>query len=160
MATNKAPHGGIMIILSIMFAMLLMMIPLPDVLRFARPEWVLLALIYWAMALPHRAGVGFSWVIGLLMDIITGGILGVLAFSYALVNYLVLRFYLQLRQYPAWQQALSIMPLILVVHIIAVLMLSGATASWHIWMPAISSMMLWPFVYLLLRAVRRTFHVS
>ena len=112
------------------------------------------------MALPHRAGVGFSWVIGLLMDIITGGILGVLAFSYALVNYLVLRFYLQLRQYPAWQQALSIMPLILVVDIIAVLMLSGATASWHIWMPAISSMMLWPFVYLLLRAVRRTFHVS
>ncbi len=159
MVTNKAPHGGIVVILSIMFAMLLMILPLPDILRFFRPEWVLMVLIYWAMALPHQAGVGFSWVVGLLMDVITGGILGVLAFSYALVSYLVLRFYLQLRQYPAWQQALSILPLVLIVDII-VLMSSSATASWHVWLPAISSMMLWPLIYLLLRAVRRTFYVS
>lgn len=159
MAINKASHGGIVIIISIMIAMLLTLLPLPEVLRFARPEWVLMTLIYWAMALPHRAGVGFSWVVGLLMDVITGGVLGVLAFAYSLVTYLVMRFYLQLRQYPAWQQALSIMPLVLIVYIVEVMMSSGATASWHIWLPAISSMLFWPFIYLLLRAVRRTFHV-
>ncbi|MFW5450378.1 MAG: rod shape-determining protein MreD [Methylophagaceae bacterium] len=160
MATNKAPHGGSVIILSIMIAMLLMILPLPDVLRFMRPEWVLMTLIYWTMALPQRSGVGLAWVIGLFMDVLTGGALGILALAYSLVTYLVLQFYLQLRQYPTWQQALSVLPLVLVVHLIIVIMSSGVNAGWHIWLPAISSMVLWPVIYLLLRAARRTFHVS
>jgi len=159
MATIKASQGGGIIVITIVIAMLLMLVPLADNLRFARPEWVLMTLIYWAMALPQRVGVGYAWSVGLLMDVIMGGPLGIEAFSYAFVIYLILRFHLQLRQYPLWQQALSIMTLVLVVKIPAVVMTANF-ASWYVWLPAVTTTVLWPIVYAFLRAVRRTFNVS
>lgn len=159
MASIKAPQGGSIIVITIIIAMLLMLLPIAESLRFARPEWVLMTLIYWAMALPHRVGVGFAWCVGMLMDVLMGGALGIEAFSYAFVIYLILRFHLQLRQYPLWQQALSIMTLVLVVNIPAVVM-SSNFASWHVWLPAVTTTLLWPIIYAFLRAVRRTFHVS
>ena len=158
MAKNKTSYGGV-IVLTIVFAMLLMMLPLPDALRFFRPEWVLITLIYWAMAVPRLVGVGFAWVVGLFMDVMMGGTMGLLAFSYTLVVYLVLQFHLQLRQYPLWQQALVIMSLILFVDILTVL-ITPTMSSWHVWLPAISSSLWWPVIYLLLRTIRRTFNVS
>tara|TARA_R110002049_G_scaffold238949_1_gene412004 strand:+ start:1481 stop:1960 length:480 start_codon:yes stop_codon:yes gene_type:complete len=159
MAAIRSSQGGGIIVITIIIAMLLMLVPLADNLRFARPEWVLMSLIYWAMALPHRVGVGYAWCVGLLMDVLMGGALGVEAFSYALVIYLILRFHLQLRQYPLWQQALSIMTFVLVVNIPAVVMTSNF-ASWYVWLPAVTTTILWPIVYAFLRAVRRTFNVN
>ena len=158
MATNKSSHSGV-IVLTIVFAMLLMILPLPDSLRFLRPEWVLITLIYWAMAVPRLVGVGFAWVVGLLMDVMMGGAIGLLAFSYTLVIYLVLQFHLQLRQYPLWQQALSIMSLILLADVLIILV-TPTMAGWYVWLPAISSTVLWPVIYPLLRTVRRTFNIS
>lgn len=156
--TNQS-RGGYIIITSILIAMVLMIIPLPDSIRVLRPEWVLLTLMYWAMALPRSVGVGYAWVVGILMDVLLGGALGVLAFSYALVVYLILRFHLQLRQFPLWQQALSLMSLILLVHIVTVSMTS-LSSGWLVWFPAaVTSTLLWPFVHVLLRTVRRTFNV-
>jgi len=159
MATIKTPQGGGIIIFTVIISMLLMMVPLADNLRFARPEWVLMTLIYWAMALPHRVGVGYAWFSGLLMDVLMGGSLGVEAFSYAFVIYLVLRFHLQLRQYPLWQQAVSIMTMVLLVNIPAVLM-SSSHVSWYMWLSVITTTLLWPIAYAFLRAIRRTFNVS
>jgi len=159
MATIRASQGGSLIVITVIIAMLLMLVPIPDNLRFARPEWVLMTLIYWAMALPQRVGVGYAWTVGLMMDVLMGGALGVEAFSYAFVIYLILRFHLQLRQYPLWQQALSIMTLVMVVNIPAVVMTSNF-ASWNVWLPAVTTTVLWPIVYAFLRAVRRTFNVS
>ena len=156
--TNQS-RGGYIIITSILIAMVLMIIPLPDSIRILRPEWVLLTLMYWALALPRSVGVGYAWVVGILMDILLGGVLGVLAFSYALVVYLILRFHLQLRQFPLWQQALSLMSFILLVHIVTVSMTS-LSANWLVWFPAAAtSTLLWPFVHVILRAVRRTYNV-
>ena len=158
MKTNQS-RGGYIIITSILIAMVLMIIPLPDSIRVLRPEWVLLTLMYWAMALPRSVGVGYAWVVGILMDVLLGGALGVLAFSYALVVYLILRFHLQLRQFPLWQQALSLMSFILLVHIVTVSMTS-LSANWLVWFPAAAtSTLLWPFVHVILRAVRRTYNV-
>lgn len=159
MVTTRAPQGGSVMVITIIIAMILMLVPLPDNLRFARPEWVLMTLIYWAMALPQRVGVGYAWCIGLLIDVLLGGSLGVEAFSYAFVIYLILRFHLQLRQYPMWQQALSIMTFVLLVNIPSVLMTANF-ASWYVWLPAVTTTILWPIVYAFLRAVRRTFNVS
>ena len=159
MVKNDGSGGGHVIITSILIAMVLMLIQLPESMRILRPEWVLLTLMYWAMALPLRVGVGYAWVVGLLMDVLFGGVLGVLAFSYAVVVYLILRFHLQLRQFPLWQQALSLMSLILLVHVVTASMTSGMT-GWLAYFPAaVMSTLLWPLVHVFLRGVRRTFNV-
>jgi rod shape-determining protein MreD len=158
MAILDRPQGGLIIVMSVLLAMILMLMPLPDGFRFFRPEWVLLTLMYWAMALPRRVGVGYAWLVGLFMDVLFGGTLGIFAFAYALVIYLVLHFHLQLRQFPLWQQALSLMSLILLVHVVTVVMTTRVT-DWHAWLPAMISTLLWPVIYIFLRGVRRTFHV-
>ncbi|MDT8371218.1 MAG: rod shape-determining protein MreD [Gammaproteobacteria bacterium] len=159
MVNNKQQHGCIFIVISIIIAMILMLVPLPENIRFIRPEWVVMTLIYWAMALPKRVGVGFAWCTGLIMDVTLGDQLGILAFSYALVVYFVLRFHLQLRQYPLWQQALSIMALVFLVNVISMLV-SSRTFGFTLWLPAVMSTVLWPVMYALLRSVRRNFHVN
>ncbi len=157
MTQNRA-EGRIFLLLTIAVSMILMIVPLPDAIRPFRPEWVLMTLLYWAMALPERVGIGFAWVVGLLMDVMLGGALGILAFSYALVIYLILNFHLQLRQYPLWQQALIVMSLALLVSIIKVIF-SPVVASWAIWGPALTSTLIWPFIYAVLRKIRRVFGV-
>ena len=157
--TTKPSNGSFTIIITIVIAMILMLLPLPKVLQLFRPEFVLMVLMYWAMALPRKVSVGVAWVVGVLMDVMMGGALGVTAFSYALVIFLTARFHLQLRQYPVWQQALIILSLVLLVHIIAV-MVSPQTATWFIWIPAVTSMVIWPMNYALLRNIRRSFNVN
>ena len=147
------------IIITIVIAMILMMLPIPDQFRLFRPEFVLMVLMYWVIALPRRISIGFAWIVGVLMDALMGGALGVTAFSYALVIFLTARFHLQLRQYPVWQQALIILQMVLVVHIIAVA-ISPQMTHWYIWLPAVSSMIIWPMNYALLRSIRRSFHVD
>jgi len=159
MAINSRPQQIWVIYVTLMIAILLMILPLPDMLRLARPEFVVMALIYWTMALPQRVNIGVAWFTGLVMDITTGGQLGVHAFSYAMAVFMVARFHLQLRQYPLWQQAFTILSLVFLVHVVSMLN-APLTSSWHIWMPAVVSTVLWPVVYAVLRKIRRGFQVS
>lgn len=159
MAMSDIPRNGFMIVLTIIIAMLLMMVPLPESVRFFRPEWVVLTLMYWAMALPHRVSIGVGWLSGLIMDVMMGGTLGVMAFSYAFAVYLIARFHLQLRQYPLWQQALTIFSVVLLVHFVSV-MAGRPEMSWVVWMPVVTSTLMWPVIYPVLRKIRRTFQVS
>ncbi|MCC5796705.1 MAG: rod shape-determining protein MreD [Methylophaga sp.] len=159
MATT-APGRNISVIwFSLLLALILMIIPLPEILRFARPEWLGMFLIYWAMALPQRVSIGVAWFVGILMDALSGTTLGVHAFAYALIVFLVARFHLQLRQYPLWQQALTILSLVMIVQLI-LLLASSMPHQWQVWMPAVTSTLVWPVVYALLRKTRRTFQVS
>ncbi len=159
MAINRRPQQIWVIYVTLLIAILLMILPLPDMLRLARPEFVVMTLIYWTMALPHRVNIGVAWFTGLVMDITTGGQLGVHAFAYAMAIFMVARFHLQLRQYPLWQQAFTILSLVFLVHVVSMLN-APLTSSWHIWMPAIVSTLLWPIVYGVLRKIRRGFQVN
>lgn len=159
MATTAESRNGLVIVITLVIAMLLMLLPLPDIARYFRPEWVVLTLVYWAMALPYRVSIGVGWLVGLLMDVMMGGTLGIMAFSYAFAVYLIARFHLQLRQYPMWQQALTILSVVVVVHLISVVT-SKAESTWLIWMPVLTSTLLWPVMFAVLRKIRRTFQVS
>ena len=159
MASGVDSRNGFVIVVTLIIAMVLMLVPLPDTARYFRPELVVMTLIYWAMALPHRVSIGIGWLVGLLMDVMMGGTLGIMAFSYAFAVYLIARFHLQLRQYPLWQQALTILSVVLLVQFVSV-MTAQPQLGWIIWMPVLTSTLMWPVMYAVLRKIRRTFQVS
>lgn len=152
-----------MILLSFAVAFALSIVPLPDAVAPLRPEWVVLVLVYWCMALPERVGVGAGWVTGLLLDVLRGGLLGQHALTLAIVAWLTLQLYQRLRVFPAWQQAASVFVIVLV-HLTLQLWIKGISgapdATWQWFLPAVTSALVWPLVFIVLRAFRRGFRIA
>ena len=162
MITGKH-HGGGIILLTFIIALLLTVIPLPDWARYLRPDWVGLVLIYWCMALPERVGVTTGWFMGLLVDLLTGAVLGQHALSLTIVAYLTLKFHQRLRLFPVAQQALTILVLLILHQLLALWIsriIGRPAAPWYFWMPSLLGMLIWPLVYTTLRGLRRGFRVN
>ena len=156
-------HGGGVIIFTFIVALLLTVVPLPDSVRYLRPDWVGLVLIYWCMALPDRVGVTTGWFVGLMVDMLTGTLLGQHALSLTIVAWLTQKFHQRLRLVPVWQQSLTILVL-LVLHQLLALWISRIIgrpgAPWFFWMPSGLGMIIWPLVHSTLRGMRRGFRVN
>jgi rod shape-determining protein MreD len=156
-------RGGWVIALTFIVAMMLTMVPLPDWAEYLRPEWVTMVLIYWCMALPERVGVGIGWSAGLLLDVIHGAVLGQYALALALIAYFTLNLHQRLRIYPLAQQALVVLLLLLLQQLLVIWLkgfLGQSPQSLSYWLPSFTSMVLWPWMFLILRDIRRNFRVS
>lgn len=155
-------HGGGAIVFTFIIALVLTILPLPESIRFLRPDFIGLVLIYWCMALPERVGVVSGWFAGFMVDIVTGTLLGQHALSLAVVAYLTIRLHQRIRLFPILQQAFTVMVL-LVLHQLLALWISRIIgrpgAPWYFWTPSLLGMMLWPVIYNLLRGVRQAFRV-
>lgn len=160
--TRILPHHLLVIVASFVAALMITLFPIPDMLAPLRPDWVALALIYWVIALPHRVGVGSGWLAGLFLDAATGTLLGQHALGLAVVAWLVLSLHRRIRNYPVWQQAIFVLIIIALFRVLGawVLGVSGRPAGFSYWLPAVSSMLVWPLVYLVLRHVRRRYGVQ
>ncbi len=156
-------HGGNIILLSFIAAFILSMVPLPQMLQNIRPEFVLIVLIYWCIALPTRIGVGYGWIAGLIFDVSTDALLGQHALTFALIAYLTIQLHQRIRIFPIWQQALTIFILMMLQGTITLWikgMLGDAPSLWSFMLPAISTALFWPIAYLLMRQIRRYYQIN
>ena len=85
--TDRQGIGYGVILLTFLVAFVLAVLPLPFWLQWGRPEWVVLTLIYWCIALPQRVGIATGLVMGVGMDVLEGAILGQNACSYLIRKY-------------------------------------------------------------------------
>lgn len=155
-------HGGLVILLTICCALIMTIFPLPDTFQIYRPQWVPLVLIYWCMAIPERVGVGISFIAGIMLDILTGSILGEHAMSLSLLSFITLQFHQRTRVFPLWQQALFV-TLLLLLDRLLLLMVEGAIGGQakipSYWIAPLLGGLLWPWIYIILRDLRRRFNV-
>ncbi|MBD3671255.1 MAG: rod shape-determining protein MreD [Gammaproteobacteria bacterium] len=160
---NAKPQGSIIIALSFILALVLTIMPLPELIEPFRPAWVPMVLIYWSMALPNRIGVALGWLVGLFLDVATGALLGQNALALALLAFLTLQLHQRIRVYPLGQQALSVLMLIALYQILVVWVrgiIGHPPESWLYWMQSLTSMLFWPVVFVVLRGVRRQYKVN
>ena len=157
---NKTLRIGLITIIG---AFMLAIMPLPDWAVEFRPDWVTLVLIYWAMAIPARIGVTVAWFTGLLLDVSYGTLMGQQAVGMVLVIYVIHLQHQRLRVASLLQQAIVIFVLLLIKQLLSLWvdgMLGRAPDSWLYFMPTITSTLLWPWTYLILRDLRRKFSVE
>ena len=151
------------VVASFIVALMLAAMPMPDLVAAGRPAWVSLVLIYWCIALPERMGIGIGWSLGLLLDVLKGTLLGQHAASYALFAYFALKIHKRLRAFPLTKQT-SFVGLMLAMHALLMLWTRGITALPSdlsiYWLPVLSSMLLWPAVFQIMRYIRRKAGVS
>lgn len=156
-------QGGLVIVASLFAGLVLTIFPLPQWGETLRPEWTALILAYWCLALPQRVGVGVAWIMGCLQDVLKGSLLGAHGLAFALLAFLTIHLYQRVRILPVWQQGLTILVMLLMIRLILLWVdsLAGRPGvDWEYWLPALTGTLAWPLVFVVLRGLRRRFHVQ
>lgn len=96
------------VLLSLVVALLLTIMPLPDLLVWLRPQWVLAIVLFWIITKPASYGVFFAWLCGLWMDLVAGTPFGQQAIIFVFVSYFVIKLRLIIVHSPRWQQAVIV----------------------------------------------------
>jgi len=156
-------HSGWIIILTFIISFLLSIMPWPLQFVYWRPDWTALILIYWAMTTSQKVGILSGWLAGLIHDLLNDTLLGQQALSYSLIAYFTAQIHQRLRLYPRWQQAVVVGGLIATRNLINLWFQSLIGYSfpddWTWCYPAITSMILWPWLYLILQDTHRPYRI-
>lgn len=143
------------IVLSFIAALLLTIMPLPDWLQMYRPQWLPLVLIYWVIAIPQRIALFTAWLLGLVVDSLSGTLLGEHALALTVIAYLANHFHRQIRMFPLLQQSVVIFILIIIYQTL-LLWIQGVIGqldhNYWFWVSAFVSVLFWPWIFMLLKA--------
>jgi rod shape-determining protein MreD len=151
------PRNSWLLPLSVLIALMLGLLPLPAGLQPWRPYWLALVVAYWVIEAPERAGLGFAFAMGLLGDMVFGGLLGEQALRLVVMAFILQRFRAQLRFFPLSQQALAIGGLLLNDRVVGAAMhytLGEPQLPWSFWWAPLLGMLLWGPLFLLLDGLR------
>ena len=143
-------------------ALMLELMPLPAAVVDWRPNWVMLVLTYWVLALPHRFSIGHGWVLGLLLDVLLGAPLGLNALVLSIISYLVAANYQRIRTMALVQQAFVVAALSVLcqlLHVAGEYLINGERFRPDVLQPTLPSALLWPLLFLIMRRLRRRFLV-
>ncbi|OHV12267.1 rod shape-determining protein MreD [Kushneria phosphatilytica] len=145
---------------SLVLALLLQVMPLPEEWLLWRPDWLGMMLAFWCIVAPQRVGVFYGFIFGLLLDLLEGSPLGQNALLMSLLTWLCLLLYSRLRVYSLWQQAALITIVLGLIQLIDQwLRVVFDVASLHLEFvyAAVIGGVLWPWFFTLMQHVRRRF---
>ncbi|MEM7220178.1 MAG: rod shape-determining protein MreD [Pseudomonadota bacterium] len=159
-------QGGWAILLTLLVGMVLAVLHLPEasppILSWLRPNWVIMMLFFWTLAVPQRMGLVFAWLLGIGLDVLLGEPLGLNGALLAGFTYVVWALHARLRVFPAVQQAVLLFGLVVIVEalrLIVLLTLNDVPPSWRFPFIALASAALWPPLRGILEQVQRACRV-
>jgi rod shape-determining protein MreD len=161
--SKKIARNRWFIVLTFLIALMLDVLPLPGWVIWLRPQWTLLVLIYWVMALPSAVGIISAFSVGILLDLLNNTLLGEHAFAMVIIAYVVIKLHKLIRVYPLLQQMLVVFVFVLLYQLI-IFGIQGIIGqlphTFLYWLTVFISTILWPWVFVLLRDCRRRFYIN
>ncbi|HET9653362.1 MAG TPA: rod shape-determining protein MreD [Usitatibacter sp.] len=156
----KGPASASLIFFSLLGAYLFDVLPWSGTWLLARPDFVLLVLLFWTVHEPRAVGQGVAFMVGLLMDVSDSMLLGQHAFAYVLAVYGAQVFRLRILSFHMPEQTLHVTGLTLAasVMMLALNLLLGADFPGFAFFasPAITALLWGPLSMLLYsRRLRR-----
>lgn len=157
------PHARWVIWISLLIALVIYVLPMPLEWRWYRPEWPLLVLFYWGLAIPHRVGILSASMTGFALDMIHGTAVGAMAVGCVVAMLVILLNYQRIRQFDSFLQTITLGLLVSLALLIELWLhnLTGVGSTGLASMTSVPmSMLLWPVIRNVLRAVRRYYGVD
>ncbi|ACS98592.1 rod shape-determining protein MreD [Aggregatibacter aphrophilus NJ8700] len=111
----------------------------------------------------HKVSIGWAFIIGIIWDMVLGSTLGVHALVMSMFAYLITAGHLILRNMSLWMQSLLIVAFVFAIRLsifFIEFLLHSATFNWQEIFGSLASGVLWPWVFLLLRKVRRQLNLG
>jgi rod shape-determining protein MreD len=147
-----------LLVITFSLGIVLTLIPLPSIVEWFRPHWLLLILIYWIRALPRSIGFLVAWILGFGLDSIQGGVIGQYPFIFIVVALLVGMTRNQSNYFSYVQQLMWVGALVggsqLLSLAIASLTTGITTPVWYL-SSSLASILAWPLVDGVLRTCYR-----
>lgn len=156
-------RGFSVIAATLLISLVLSILPMPEGLQLYRVQWTALVLIYWCMAVPERVGVGVSFAVGLLLDILTGTLLGQHALGLSVIGFLTIKSYQRVRVFPLWQQSLFVMLLLFIERLLFFWVdgtIGRPAKGTESWIAPLLGGLIWPWLFIIMRDLRRRFHAT
>ena len=118
------------------------------------PDWVALVLVFWSIREPRRVGMGAGFLLGVAMDVADVSLLGQHALAYVLATYGAAYLSRRILWFPLLQQALHVLPLLLLIQLVqfGVRVMPGASLPGLDYFigPLVGVCLWWPLTFILL----------
>ena len=155
--SNDRATRHLPIIVTLVVALMLTIMPLPDSVSSFRPDWVALVIIFWAMSVPRSYSVGAAWIVGIFVDVTQGTLLGQYALALTAISYITVKFHLLMRVFPLLQLTATVFALLslyqfLLFWINGVAGVNAPAISY--WGPVLTGTVIWPLVYTFMSRAR------
>lgn len=137
--------------------------PLPIFLNAFRPDWMVLIIFYWVLALPHRVSIVHAFILGVLLDLLLGSTLGMHSLLFSLLAYFVSIGYQRIRYFTLVQTTLLAGFFILLTKLALYWLASSLqdiVLHKHYFWSILTSMLIWPWFFFFMRYLRQRFKVS
>ena len=138
----------LIIFFSFVFACMLSILPLPLLAIPLNPDWCMITLLFWNYTQPRWVSVGVAWCVGILVDSVTGGLLGLHALSFVLTVYFFDMFYRRFHMFFLLQQSVVIglcVALNFILTACAAALFTDTVILWSCSWSALTSAVCWPF---------------
>ena len=105
-------HSWFVPALSLVLTLALSLVPLPHLISSFRPDWVAVVLLYWSLTAPRRFSLLTAFWMGIVLDTLTGSLLGQHALALLVIVYLAERLHLRIRVFPVSQLGITVLALL------------------------------------------------
>ena len=149
---DDKPQSKSFLTIGIIAILLLSIYPLPTWGQWLRPEFAVLAVIYWVMLAPFQLGMTLAWFIGLSLDLLEGSVLGQHALALTIIAYICALSHQQLRMFSLGAQILAVFLLVLLYLLMNYWVNSltgGSFDSILFLLPVLTSAFFWPLLKLI-----------
>ncbi len=145
--------------LSLLIALFLQLVQLPESVAAIRPLWLPLVLAGWSLHEPRVPTLIAAFVFGIMLDVLFDSVLGQHALACVIVTYMAIKLRGLFVLVPLWQSTIALMPAWLAYGFV-MFWIDGvakhASDPWLRWLPVASSTLFWPLIYVLIDSyVRR-----
>ena len=146
--------------LLLLFAIILNILPLPNIIDSCRPPILLLFLIYCSLAYPDKINLTYAFISGLILDILLITPLGYNALCFTVTIYLIMLYYPQIRLQSSWNKMFSLLLILIPYFLSSTFINSLLKINYSIVDVIISivlSVIIWPSLFNMLRFIRQKY---
>lgn len=145
-------QSAVYILIMLFLAFVLEHIPVPDMLSWFTPSWVMLVITAMVMFAPAAFGLWIAVPLGLMLDVEHGSLLGLHVLLVGLHVFLLQLLYRRMYLFNVLQQAAVLFLMIMaeqILHYWAVAVMQEGAPPVSLLAPALTTAFLWPWIYVI-----------
>lgn len=146
------------IALTLFVALMLNLLPLTGWVLALRPDFVAVALLYWAIHQPRKIGFLAAWLLGLAIDVADGSLFGQHALAYSAMMFAGIALHRRVSMFELRHQVLHVVVILALMQFIVLavrLVAGGELPGWWFFLPSLTGALLWPVIHIVFTAPLR-----